>query len=89
MISYFYKSSGSPLKILLYCCQFKDFEVYGVSAVNDQLYEEFCNCLGTIASMIEEIDTSNIVITGDFNAALNTPFEAEVIDMRDTIGLVI
>ena len=52
-------------------------------------YEGFCNYLGKVASIIAEKDTSNIVITGDFNAALNTPFEAELIDMCDTIGLVI
>ena len=50
---------------------------------------EFCNYFGKIASIIEEKDTSNIVSTGDFNATLNTPFEAELIDMCDTIGMVI
>ena len=50
---------------------------------------ELCNYLGKIASIIEEKDTSNIVSTGDFNATLNTPFEAELIDMCDTIGMVI
>ena len=40
-------------------------------------FEEFCNYLGKIASIIEEKDTTNVVITGDFNAAVNTPFEFE------------
>ena len=35
-------------------------------------FEELCNYLGKIASIIEEKDTSNVVITGDFNAAVNT-----------------
>ena len=37
-------------------------------------FEEFCNYLGKIASIIEEKDTSNVVIIGDFNAAVKTPF---------------
>ena len=31
--------------------------------------------LGKIASIVEEKDTSQIVIIGDINAAVNTPFE--------------
>ena len=35
-------------------------------------FEEFCNYLDKIASIIEEKDTSNVVINGDFDAAVNT-----------------
>ena len=42
-------------------------------------FEEFCNYLGKIASIIEEKDTSTVVITGNFNAAVNTPFESDLI----------
>ena len=45
--------------------------------------------MGKIASIIEEKDTSNFVITGDFNAAVNTPFESELIAMCENTGLVI
>ena len=45
--------------------------------------------MGKTASIIEGKNTSDIVITGDFNAVLNTTFESELIDMCDTIGLVI
>ena len=52
-------------------------------------FEEFCNYLGKIAPIIEEKDTSSVVITGDFNAAVNTPFESELIAMCENTGLVI
>ena len=50
---------------------------------------EFCNYLGKIVSIIEEKDTTNVGITGDFNAAINTPFESELIAMCANTGLVI
>ena len=49
--------------------------------------KEFCNYLGKIASIIEEKDRSNVVITGHFNAAVNTPFESKL--MCENTGLVI
>ena len=52
-------------------------------------FEEFCNYLGKIACIIEEKDTTNVVITVDFNAAVNTPFEYELIGMCGNTGLVI
>ncbi len=42
-----------------------------------------------IASIIEEKDTSNVVITGDFKAAVITPFESELIAICENTGLVI
>ena len=44
---------------------------------------------GKIACICEEKDTTNVVITGDFNAAVNTPFEFELIAMCENSGLVI
>ena len=52
-------------------------------------FEEFCNYLDKIACIIEEKDTTNVVITGDFNVAVNTPFESELIAMCENTGLVI
>ncbi|WP_138921974.1 hypothetical protein, partial [endosymbiont of Tevnia jerichonana] len=52
-------------------------------------YEELFNYLGKIACIIEEKDTTNVIITGDFNAAVNIPFESELIAMCDNTGLVI
>jgi len=48
-----------------------------------------CNYFGEIASIIEEKDTTNVVITGDFNAAVNTHFESELIAMCENTGFVI
>ena len=45
--------------------------------------------MGKIACIIEENDTTNVVITGDFNAAVSTPFESELIAMCENTGLVI
>ena len=45
--------------------------------------------LGKIASIIEEKDTSNVVITGDVNAAVSTPFESKLIALCANISLVI
>ena len=52
-------------------------------------FEKLCNYLGKIASIIAEKDTSNIVITGDFNAVVNTLFESELIATFEKTGLVI
>ena len=52
-------------------------------------YEEYCNYLGKIASIIEEKDSSKIVIAGDFNAAVNSRFETELLDICDNFDLVI
>ena len=35
--------------------------------------------MGIIASRVEEKDTTNVVITGDFNAAVDNSFEAKLI----------
>ena len=50
-------------------------------------FEELYNYLGTIASIIEEKDTTNVVITGDFKAAINTPFLSELIAMCEKTTL--
>ena len=42
-------------------------------------FEDDCNCLGKIAAIVHEADTRNIVITGDFNAGVNTLFEHELV----------
>ena len=47
---------------------------------------QFCN-LGRNAYLICCHVERFVVITGDFNAATHTPFEAELIGMCDTTGL--
>ena len=44
-------------------------------------FEDYCNCLGNIAAIVHEADTRNIVITGDFNAGVNTLFEHELVEL--------
>ena len=42
-----------------------------------------------IVSIIEEKKTTNIVVIGDFNAAINVPLEVGLIAMCDTTALII
>ena len=44
-------------------------------------FEDYCNCVGKIAAIAHEADTRNIVITGDFNAGVNTLFEHELVEL--------
>ena len=44
-------------------------------------FEDYCYCLGKIAAIVHEADTRNIVITGDFNAGVNTLFEHELVEL--------
>ena len=44
-------------------------------------FEDYCNCIGKIAAIVHEADTRNIVITGDFNAGVNTLFEHELVEL--------
>ena len=46
-------------------------------------YEEYCNYLGKIASIIEEKDTTKIVIAG-----VNSRFETELLDVCNNFYLV-
>ena len=39
------------------------------------------NTLAKISSIIEESVTSNVIILGDFNAAVDTVFESELLEM--------
>jgi len=52
-------------------------------------YEEYCNYLGKISAIVDECDTANVVIAGDFNAAVNTPFEHELMQMCNNAHLII
>jgi exonuclease III len=52
-------------------------------------YDDYCNYIGKLLAIVEECDTANIVIAGDFNAAVNTPFENELMQMCSHAHLVI
>ena len=47
----------------------------------DNNYDLFVEYIGKISSIIEESVTSNVIILGDFNAAVDTVFESELLEM--------
>ena len=47
----------------------------------DSNYDLFVEYIGKISSIIEESVTSNVIILGDFNAAVDTVFESELLEM--------
>ena len=53
---------------------------------NLELYMEY---IGKISALVEDSLTSNVILLGDFNAAINTLFETELIEMCDTLDLFI
>ena len=57
----------------------------------DDNFEMFMENIGRISALIEESPTSNIAIVhvGDFNAALDTQFEAELQEFCNNLSLVI
>ena len=55
----------------------------------DDNFEMFMEYIGKISALIEESPTSNIAIVGDFNAALDTQFEAELQEFCNNLSLVI
>ena len=53
---------------------------------NLELYMEY---IGKISALVEDSSTSNVILSGDFNAAINTLFETELIEMCDSLDLLI
>ena len=51
--------------------------------------ELFMEYIGKISALIEESPTSNIAIVGDFNAAIDTQFGAELQELCNNLSLVI
>ena len=49
----------------------------------------FVEYIGKISSLIEESATSNFIVLGDFNVAVDTVFECELLEMCKTYHLVI
>ena len=49
----------------------------------------FVEYIGKISSPIEESATSNFIVLGDFNAAVDTVFECELLEKCKTYQLVI
>ena len=55
----------------------------------DDNYDLFVEYIGKISSIIEESVTSNLIVLGDFNAAVDTVFESELLEMCKSHLLVV
>ena len=55
----------------------------------DDNYDLFVEYIGKISSIIEESVTSNLIVLGDFNAAVDTVFESELLEMCKSHQLVV
>ena len=55
----------------------------------DDNYDLFVEYIGKISSIIEESVTSNLIVLGDFNAAVDSVFESELLEMCKTYQLVV
>ena len=55
----------------------------------DDNYDLFVNYIGKISAIIEESVTSILILLGDFNAAVDTVFESELLKMCKSHQLVI
>ena len=52
-------------------------------------YDEYCHYIGLITAIVNECDTCNVIICGDFNADVGTHFETELLSMCDKADLII
>ena len=55
----------------------------------DNNYDLYVEYIEKISSLIEDSVTSNLIVLGDFNAAVNTLFEFELVNMCNTHQLVV
>ena len=86
---YRYKDSrllGITVNIMDTSCYF--LNVYMPYQCDDN-YDLYVEYIGKISSLIEDSVTSNLIVLGDFNAAVNTLFESELVNMCNTHQLVV
>ena len=55
----------------------------------DDNYDVFVEYIGKLSALIDEVSTSNLILPGDFNAAVNTTFESELVDLCTSYKLII
>ena len=55
----------------------------------DDNYDLFVDYTGKISSIIKESGTSYLIVLGDFNAAVDTVFESELLEMCKSHQLVV
>ena len=56
---------------------------------HDDNYETFMECIGKLSATIEDSDMYNFIILGDFNSAVDTPFELELLEFCSAYELII
>ena len=56
---------------------------------HDDNYETFMECIGKLSATIEDSDMCNFIILGDFNSAVDTPFESELLEFCSAYELTI
>ena len=55
----------------------------------DDNYDLYVEYIGKISALVHESPTCNIMILGDFNAAVGTTFEVELLEMCRSLKLII
>ena len=55
----------------------------------DDNYNVFVEYIGKLSALIDEVSTSNLILLDDFNAAVNTTFESELVDLCTSYKLII
>ena len=56
---------------------------------HDDNYETFMECIGMLSATIEDSDMYNFIILCDFNSAVDTPFESELLEFCSAYELTI
>ena len=56
---------------------------------HDDNYETFMECIGKLSATIEDSDMYNFIILVDFNSAVDTPFESELLEFCSAYELTI
>ena len=56
---------------------------------HDNNYDTFMECIGRLSATIEDSHMYNFIILGDFNSAVDTPFESELLELCSAYELTI
>ena len=56
---------------------------------HDDNYGTFMECIGKLSATIVDFDMCNFIILGDFNSAVDTPFESELVEFCSSYDLII
>ena len=53
------------------------------------IMELFMECIGKLSATIVDFNMCNFIILGDFNSAVDTPFESELVEFCSSYDLII